>query len=109
MKGLMSNASLHTVSVPARIFEDSTDVEITTTVGKTILLSCSVFGVPMPSVHWLTGPNDEPIALSDHFNQSETTLQIKDARVTHSGVYKCDVSNGVGPGAHRTFTVKVKG
>ena len=96
-------------SVPARILGDSSDVEITTAIGRTLDLTCSVFGVPSPKVDWLTGPDDQPITLSEHFYQSETALQIRDVRAIHSGVYTCEVTNGVGAPVRRTFTVKVKG
>ncbi|KAK0095060.1 hypothetical protein PV326_009321 [Microctonus aethiopoides] len=65
-----------------------------TVVGKTIRITCRVFGAPKPAVKWIRNGQE---LTGGHYKTLESgDLEITDVAFTDSGTYKCHASNKFG-------------
>ncbi|CAF0756370.1 unnamed protein product [Rotaria sp. Silwood1] len=77
------------VSIPP-VFNDSlTQVKIQALINSTVILPCSTYGVPKPSIHWSYNTN----LLSEN---KEEELIIEHVQINDTGIYECIVRNKAG-------------
>lgn len=103
------------VNVAPRWVVEPADVKVTE--GSTIVVHCRVNGMPVPRITWShdngarvsqlrSAPNGEDS--SDRLRlYSNGTLVVRDAQKSDSGLYTCDVSNGIGSGLKKAVAVNV--
>lgn len=89
------------LQVSASIENDSAD-EIWASMNSSIELECNYVGIPHPEVVWLIdgnqlSPSDNHfiIGTSAKSDLQSTTLRISGLQTGNSGVYSCEVYNGI--------------
>lgn len=88
---------------------DSNPVPVICTAGIECSLSCTVNGVPSPTVSWLQ--ND--VAVSDRYDisnsstydQTNSVLLIRNANLTHNGNYTCVGTNSLVANSSATSSI----
>ncbi|TRZ02412.1 hypothetical protein DNTS_034467 [Danionella cerebrum] len=94
------------VYVPPSLEGAGSTEEVTVIRGSSVSFICAADGAPSPSIAWLRSgtslPKDGQLLL---LNQN-STLQISDVRVNHTGRYTCTAHNRAGD-ASRHFSLKV--
>lgn len=103
------------VNVAPQWVVEPADVKVTE--GSTIVIHCRVNGMPVPRTTWShdngarvnqlrSVPNSEDS--SDRLRlHTNGTLVVRDAQKSDSGLYTCDVSNGIGSGLKKAVAVNV--
>lgn len=96
---------INVLALPADITEKPKDV--VTTTGKSVTLTCRVFGAPKPLVRWLR--NNQELTGGRFKVLDNGDLEIRDVAQVDAGSYICDARNKFGnDSAHGTLTVKGK-
>ncbi|XP_074134683.1 neural cell adhesion molecule L1 isoform X2 [Sminthopsis crassicaudata] len=89
---LLANAYIFVVQLPTKILtpDSKTYREVQ---GSTAYLLCNAFGVPMPSIQWLT--RDRATVLQDErfVPFANGSLAIRDLQINDTGSYFCEADN----------------
>ncbi|NWT15620.1 HMCN1 protein, partial [Vireo altiloquus] len=94
-----------TVQVPPSIADEATELLVTKL--SPVMVSCTVSGVPVPSVHW-TKNGIKLLPRGDGYRiLSSGTVEIPSAQLAHGGKYTCVARNAAGS-AHRHVTLHVQ-
>lgn len=83
---------VNVLALPAEITEKPKDV--VTTDGKSVTLTCRVFGAPRPLVRWLK--NNQELTGGRYKVLDNGDLEIRDVRFADAGEYLCDARNKFG-------------
>nr|DBA18217.1 TPA: hypothetical protein GDO54_016492 [Pyxicephalus adspersus] len=94
--GLQTKETKLTVIAPPTIKNENTTTELYLNVDSGVSLECDVWGIPQPKITWYK--DGVRIEGSTYISITENGkyLHISEVKVTHSGKYKCYVTNSAG-------------
>ncbi|XP_064466371.1 cell adhesion molecule Dscam1-like [Ornithodoros turicata] len=78
--------------------------------GSTALIHCNATGSPLPQIVWRKHNGDDVTVISQngrHQVYSNGTVLFRDLKRSDSGMYTCEVSNGIGANLKKTVLVSV--
>ena len=100
-------------TVPAAIIGAPNDTNVY--IGDTVMLTCIVFGVPLPKITWLKGNQhlaNQSVSAAEvkatNLTFRKSTLQLCSVQLTDDSQYSCIADNSFST-AITTFNVNVKG
>ncbi|XP_018408468.1 PREDICTED: hemicentin-1 [Nanorana parkeri] len=94
--GLQTKESKITVNIAPTIKNENTTTELSFNVDSKVSLECNAWGIPHPAITWYK--DGKRIQGSAHisFTENAKYLHILEVKATHSGKYKCYVTNSAG-------------
>ncbi|CAB0018081.1 unnamed protein product [Nesidiocoris tenuis] len=95
---------INVLAVPPEIIEPPTNKEVVD--GKTVIMTCRVFGAPKPEVKWVR--NRVELTGGRYTILPQGDLEIKEINFLDAGVYDCHAANKLGSQS-RSATLQVKG
>lgn len=79
------------------------------TLGSPLVLRCSAYGWPSPTVQWWQGETMLPIDSQHYERRRDHSLLIRSLQITQLGEYACQAYNGIGkPGSWQTVVQAVR-
>ena len=99
----------HTFAAPPDIVTPPADVTVNET--DTLELTCEAFGIPLPTITWLTPIGVETIIaikMNETAYTTTSTLTVENIDTNGEGVYTCMASNGIREDQQATATVTVQ-
>ncbi|CAB0005124.1 unnamed protein product [Nesidiocoris tenuis] len=94
---------INVLAVPPEIIEPPTNKEVVD--GKTVIMTCRVFGAPKPEVKWVR--NRVELTGGRYTILPQGDLEIKEINFLDAGVYDCHAANKLGSQS-RSATLQVK-
>lgn len=79
------------------------------TLGSPLVLRCTAYGWPSPTVQWWQGETMLPIDSQQYERRRDHSLLIRSLQITQLGEYTCQAYNGIGkPGSQRVIVQAVR-